>query len=82
MRAWLADAPAYPANAGDLRSVDLLGLRIPVRATVAMVTVTVILLLDYHGRVDGLVEAVLGPFGAGAPDAQRLQSLGRLVLKG
>lgn len=82
MQAWLADAPAYPANAGDLRSVALLGLRIPVRATVAMVTVTVILLLDYHGRVDGLVEAVLGPFGAGAPDAQRLRSLGRLVLEG
>ncbi len=82
LRAWLADAPAYPANAGDLRSMAVLGLKLPVRATVAVVTVTMILLLDYHGRVDGLVEAVLGPFGPGVADAQRLRSLGRLVLEG
>ena len=82
LRAWLADAPAYPANAGDLRSVTIVGLELPVRATVAVVTITMILLLDYHGRVDGLVEAVLGPFGPGAADTQRLQSLGRLFLEG
>jgi membrane protease YdiL (CAAX protease family) len=79
---WLRDAPPYPANAGDLRSADLLGLRLPVRATVAVVTVALLLLLDYHGRIDGLVEAVVGPFGDGVADAKRLQALGRLVLLG
>jgi membrane protease YdiL (CAAX protease family) len=79
---WMTSAPAYPANAGDLRSVSVLGLRLPVRATVAVVTVTMILLLDYHGRVDGLVQAVLGPFGPGAADAQRLRALARLLLEG
>jgi membrane protease YdiL (CAAX protease family) len=82
LRVWLADAPAYPANAGDLHSVSILGLDLPVRATAAVVTVTLILLLDYHGRVNGLVEAVLGPFGPGVADRQRLQSLGRLLLEG
>jgi membrane protease YdiL (CAAX protease family) len=79
---WIRDAPPYPANGGDLRTADLLGLRLPVRATVAVVTVALLLLLDYHGRIDGLLEALLGPFGDGVADAKRLQSLGRLVLLG
>ena len=79
---WLRDAPPYPANAGDLLTADLVGLRLPVRATVAVVTVALLLLLDYHGRIDGLLEAFLGPFGDGVADAKRLQSLGRLVLLG
>jgi membrane protease YdiL (CAAX protease family) len=82
LRAWVRDAPPYPANAGDLRTVEVLGLRLPIRATLAVITVSLILLLDYHGRVDGLVQAVLGPFGPGAADTKRLQSLGRLVLLG
>jgi uncharacterized protein len=82
VHAWLRDAPTYAANAGDLRTVELLGLRLPVRATIAVVTVAFLLLLDYHGRVDGLLEAALGSFGDGAADAKRLQSLGRLVVLG
>jgi membrane protease YdiL (CAAX protease family) len=80
--AWLSDAPAYPANAADRRTVSVLGLQLPVRATVAILTVSLLLLLDYHGRVNQVVEAVLGPFGGSAPDTKRLQSLGRLVLLG
>ena len=34
---WLVAGPAYPPNAADLRTVGLLGLRLPVRATVAVV---------------------------------------------
>jgi len=79
---WIGAAPAYPANAADLRTVNVLGLRLPVRATVAVVAVALLLLLDYHGRINGLVEAVLGPFGEGAADAKRLSSIGRLVLEG
>ncbi len=80
--AWLSAAPWYPANAGDLRTVELLGLRLPVRATVAVIAVSLILLLDYHGRIDGLVTAVLGPFGSTPADAKRIQAIGRLVLEG
>jgi membrane protease YdiL (CAAX protease family) len=81
-RAWLAGAPAYPAVAGDHREVDVLGLRLPFRATVALVAVSLILLIDYHGRIDGLIEALVGPFGPGAADAKRLTALARLVLQG
>jgi membrane protease YdiL (CAAX protease family) len=81
VRAWLAAAPAYPAEARDRWTVDILGLHLPVRATVAVVTVTLLLLLDYHGRIDGLVAAVLGP-AAGPADAKRIQAVGRLVVQG
>lgn len=82
LRAWLVAAPSYPANAGDLRTVDVLGLRLPVRATIAVVTVTLILLLDYHGRMDALVTAVLGSGGDTAADLKRVQGIGRLFLLG
>lgn len=79
---WLEAAPPYPASAADLQTVSVLGLRLPVRATIAVVAVALLLLLDYHGRVNGLVEAVLGPFGEGAADVKRLSSIGRLLLQG
>lgn len=82
LAAWLRAAPDYPPNAADLRQVSVLGLALPVRATVAVVAVVMVLLLDYHGRINPLVDGVLGPFGAGAPDEKRLQSVGRLVLLG
>jgi uncharacterized protein len=75
-------APAYPADVGDLRTVSVLGLELPVRATVAVLVVAAILLLDYHGRIDDVVQAVLGPFGTTPAEAKRLQSLGRLLLEG
>lgn len=62
--------------------VDVLGLRLPVRATVAIVAVSLILMLDYHGRVDELIIWLLGPFGEGMAATRRVQSLGRLVLEG
>jgi membrane protease YdiL (CAAX protease family) len=79
---WVTTAPAYPADAGDRRTVSLLGLALPVRATLATITVAMILLLDYHGRVNGLVDAALGRFGPSAVDQKRLQALGRLLLEG
>ena len=79
---WIEAAPPYPANAADLQTVNVLGLRLPVRATIAVVAVALLLLLDYHGRINGLVEAVLGPFGDGVADDKRLGSIGRLVLEG
>ena len=79
---WVEAAPAYDANDADRRTFNLLGLRLPVRATIAVVATAMLLLLDYHGRINGLVDAVLGPFGDGAADIKRLNSLGRLVLEG
>src|ERR671913_1065904 len=82
VRSWLAAGPAYPPDAGDLRTVDLLGLRLPVRATVAVLAVSLLLLLDYHGRINGLVDALLGPFGEAPAETKRLQAIGRFVVQG
>lgn len=79
---WVIAAPEYRAEPGDQRTVSVLGLALPVRATVATVTVALLLLLDYHGRVNGLVDAVLGPFGSTPADQKRLGALSRLVLEG
>jgi membrane protease YdiL (CAAX protease family) len=81
LRAWIAAAPAYPANAGDLRSFEALGLRLPIRATIAIVAVTLIMLLDYHGRIADIFTAILGE-PATAADLKRIQSIGRLVMLG
>ena len=72
---WLADAPSYPPNAGDLRTVTILGLALPVRATVAVLAVSMILLLDYHGASTGWSKRCLGPFGD-APSRRRSGSRG------
>jgi membrane protease YdiL (CAAX protease family) len=52
-RLWaaLTAGPDYPATAADLRTVVLVGLRLPVRASVAVSVVTLVLLLDYSRTV-------------------------------
>jgi len=42
----LTDAPAYPATDADRREIDVLGLRLPWRATVTIAVVTLVLLVD------------------------------------
>jgi membrane protease YdiL (CAAX protease family) len=79
---WLRAAPPYPALPGDLRTVDVLGLELPVRATVAVIAVSLILLLDYHGRIDPVIGALLGGSGGSVADAKRIQAIGRLLLEG
>jgi len=79
---WFTTAPAYPANAGDLHSIDLLGLRLPRRATIAVAAVALLLLLDYHGRLNGLIEGALGGVGSSAAEAKRIQAVARLLLLG
>lgn len=39
--------PSYPPEPADLRTVDVVGLRLPVRASVAIAVVTFALLFDY-----------------------------------
>ena len=43
----LTTGPSYPAMPADLRTIDLIGLRLPVRASVAMAVVTFALLFDF-----------------------------------
>ena len=80
LRAWLVAAPAYPPGEADLRTVDLLGLRVPARATAAVLLVALLLLLDYHGEVTSLVAAVTGWPTSPEPEFKRVQSVGRLLL--
>lgn len=50
IRRWWAAftaGPAYPPDERDTRTIDLVGLRLPLRATIAIAVVTVALLLDY-----------------------------------
>jgi membrane protease YdiL (CAAX protease family) len=82
LRTWLTAAPSYPANAEDLRSVEVLGLRLPVRASIAIVAVTLIVVVDYYGGFTGLVAWAMGSAASTPAETQRLQSIGRLVLLG
>jgi membrane protease YdiL (CAAX protease family) len=47
LRALFLTEPDHPATAADLRTVDVLGLRLPIRATVVISVVTFVLLFDY-----------------------------------
>ena len=73
----LSEAPAYPADTGDLATVSLLGLRLPVRASVAIAVTTLVVLVD-HAR-DFLPRAVDGGRG---PGDMRALALERVVLFG
>lgn len=78
-RVWAAftAGPDYPADPADLRTVTLVGLRLPVRASVAIAVVTFALLFDYS--------RTFIPGGANAgrgPDAMLETSVERLVLFG
>ncbi len=82
LRSWLAAGPSYPPDAADLRSVELLGLSLPVRASIAVLLVALLLLLDYHQRVDGLITLVTGWAAVTPADGKRIQGMGRLLLLG
>jgi len=79
-RAWAAftAGPEYPAEPADLRTVDLVGLRLPIRASVAIAVVTFALLFDYSRTFmpDDIV--ALGR----SPEAMRAVALERVVLFG
>ena len=78
-RAWLTAGGTYPPDAGDLRTVAILGLRLPVRATFVVIAVTLLVLLDYHGRSD----ALLGSDGLTVDAAgRRSRAIARFLLEG
>lgn len=75
--AGLSEAPAYPASAGDLATVSLLGLRLPARASIAVALATLVVLLDHAHDV--LPRDAVG--GRGAGDLRAL-ALERFILFG
>jgi membrane protease YdiL (CAAX protease family) len=77
-RAWSAfvAGPSYPATAEDRRTVRIFGLELPLRATVAIVAVTLILLFDFSRTAIPEEVQDLGRSAA----ALRYQAVTRIVL--
>jgi membrane protease YdiL (CAAX protease family) len=73
----LVGVPGYPPEPADLATFTVLGLRLPVRATLVIAVTTFVLILDQ--QYDFLPRDI--PFGRDA-QAMRAQSLERLVLFG
>ena len=78
VRRWLTDARVDPATDADRREIDVLGLRLPLRATVAIVVVTLVLLVDYSRT---LLPAELAGLGR-SPLALRITAIERALLFG
>jgi membrane protease YdiL (CAAX protease family) len=49
VRAWIRRPPTYPATAADLRTIDVLGVPLPIRATLVLLVVSLVTLLDHAG---------------------------------
>ena len=77
-RAWAAfvDGPTYPATPEDRRTVRIFGLDLPLRATTAIVVVTLILLFDFSRTA---IPAEIQAIGRAAA-AERYQAVTRVVL--
>jgi hypothetical protein len=72
------DGPAYPASDADRRTVRLLGLDLPLRATTVILVVTLVLLFDFSRTfIPGEIQAL----GRSA-EALRYQALERAILFG
>lgn len=74
--AWLFATPAYPPSAGDLRTVRLAGLELPLRATIVVAVMTLAVIFDFSRTFipDELIAYDRNP------GMQRLQALDRVVL--
>lgn len=68
--------PSYPPSPGDLRTFRLAGLDLPVRSTIVVVAVTLLVIFDFQRT---LIPDELVRYDR-TPGIQRLQALGRLVL--
>jgi membrane protease YdiL (CAAX protease family) len=68
--------PSYPPEAADLRTIRVAGLELPVRASVVVITVIVLVILDFQRTFihDALVAYDRNP------GMQRIQALDRVVL--
>jgi membrane protease YdiL (CAAX protease family) len=78
-RGWLSSftgSPAYPAAAGDRRDFEVLGLRLPLRATVVITVMVLAVIFDYSRT---FFPRELIAFDRN-PGMQRLQAFDRLAL--
>ena len=76
VRAFLG-APDYPAEPADTATTNIVGLRLPIRATIAICVMVAGLLIDFHR--DFLPREVIY---SRAPDVLRIATLQRFVLVG
>ncbi len=74
----LTTTPAETSTDADRRTIDVVGLRLPIRATVAIAVVTFALLFDYSRT---FIPADVQALGR-APEATRAYAIERLVLFG
>lgn len=79
---WLVGAPSYPADERDRRTVDLVGLRLPIRASIAIAVTTFAFLFDYSRTFLPADAAALGrePAGMWAIALQRAVLFGVVPL--
>ena len=70
--------PEYPASDGDRRTVRILGLDLPVRASTAIVVMTLVVLFDFSRTA---IPAEIQAIGRAA-EALRYQALERVILFG
>jgi len=75
---WIVRAPAYPPSPADARTFDLAGLRLPLRATIAITVMVFAVLLDFNRTFipDELIAYDRNP------GMMRLQAFDRLILYG
>jgi hypothetical protein len=78
LAARFVDGPAYPASDADRRTVRVMGLDLPVRATTAIVVAMVVLLFDFTRTAIPFEVQAIGR----APEALRYQALERAILFG
>lgn len=76
--AWLTAGPLYPATDADRRTIDIVGLLLPIRASVVIAVVTFVILLDYSRTFLPDDIAALGR----EPEATWVLALERAVLFG
>jgi len=72
----LVAGPAYPPEPADLRTVNVFGLALPVRASVAIVVATLAILFDYSRT---FIPESIRDLGLGA-EGLRYQAIERLIL--
>jgi membrane protease YdiL (CAAX protease family) len=70
-------APDYPPEPADIATTNIVGLQLPIRATVAIVAMVAGLLIDFHR--DFLPREVIY---SQAPDVLRIATLQRVILVG
>jgi len=74
----LIAGPAYPPTDADRRTIDIVGLALPLRATIAIAAITVALLFDYSRTFLPDVVTAAGR----SPEALRAIAIERVVLFG